>query len=65
MGDDDDYGCVEVLTSILRYGKVVIGERSLVKDDDGKSLCQLNLQCLKAVSCVCSIVLLWQCRLPH
>lgn len=52
MGDDDNYGCVEVLTSILRYGKVVIGERSLVKDDDGKSLCQLNLQCMKAVSCV-------------
>lgn len=50
MGDDDDYGCVEVLSSILRYGKVVIGERSLVKDDDGESMCQLNLQCMKAVS---------------
>lgn len=53
-----DYECVDVLRSVLQYGKVVIGEKSLVKDDDDESLRLLSLQCLKAVRfCFISIYL--------
>jgi hypothetical protein len=48
----EDYGCVEVLTNILTYGKKAIGDRLLKSKDDEEleSLSQLRLQCLKAVS---------------
>lgn len=43
-----DYECVEVLTGILNYGKAIVGEKTLVTDEEGESMGQLSLQCLKA-----------------
>ncbi len=54
----ENYGCIEVLTNILTYGKKVIGERLLTSKDDKEleSLSQLRLQCLKAVSIHSSVI---------
>jgi hypothetical protein len=55
----ENYGCIEVLTNILTYGKKVIGERLLMSKDDEEleSLSHLRLQCLKAVSIHSSVIL--------
>ena len=55
----ENYGCIEVLTNILTYGKKVIGERLLMSKDDKEleSLSHLRLQCLKTVSMHLSVIL--------